>query len=92
MYESLGGQHLIVAAIPEEEEAVFIRDSVTNEGKRWCLHVKIEGDPLNTQHAQHRPGRGSLGSILQYFSTFTRHICFYFSRKSGEISDKSQGL
>jgi len=22
---------------------------------RWSLLVKIEGDPLNTQHAQHRP-------------------------------------
>ena len=23
--------------------------------RRWSLFVKIEGDPLNTQHAQHRP-------------------------------------
>ena len=34
----------------EEEEAVFIR----GVRRRWSLPVKIEGDPLNTQHAQHR--------------------------------------
>ena len=38
----------------EEEEAVFI--SVVNRRRRWwSLLVKFEGDPLNTQHAQHRP-------------------------------------
>ena len=42
----------------EEEEAVFISVVNTNEDPRrrrwWSLLVKIEGDPLNTQHAQHR--------------------------------------
>ena len=33
----------------EEEEAVFIRRM-----RSLSLLVKIEGDPINTQHAQHR--------------------------------------
>ena len=33
----------------EEEEAVFIR-----RRRRLSLLVKIERDPLNSQHAQHR--------------------------------------
>ena len=50
--------------LEEEEEAVFISVVNTNEDppprrrrrrRRWSLLVKIEGDPLNTQHAQHRP-------------------------------------
>ena len=28
---------------------------VTRRRRWWSLLVKIEGDPLNTQHAQHRP-------------------------------------
>ena len=39
----------------EEEEAVFIRGVNTKRRRRrLSLLVKIEGDPLNTQHAQHR--------------------------------------
>ena len=52
----------------EEEEAVFIRDSITNEdppnrrSSRRSLHVKIEGDPLDTQHAQQEDSLSTQGA------------------------------
>ena len=39
----------------EEEEAVFRRR------RRLSLLVKIEEDPLNAQHAQHRPVQATDG-------------------------------
>ena len=44
----------------EEEEAVFIR----GRRRRWSLLVKIEGDPLKTQHAQHRPRPEETGNAF----------------------------
>ena len=35
----------------EEEEAVFIRGVRRRRWRWWSELVKIEGDPLNTQHA-----------------------------------------
>ena len=37
----------------EEEEIVFTREN--RRRWKWSLLVKVEGGPLNTQHAQHRP-------------------------------------
>ena len=33
-----------MVVVVEEEEAVFIRDSITNEEEEWSSLVKIEGD------------------------------------------------
>jgi len=55
--------------VRHEDEAVFTRESITkgdppNDRRRrrrrkwwWSLLVKIEGDPLNTQHAQQEDAR-----------------------------------
>ena len=67
---------------------------------RWSLLVKIEGDPLNTQHAQHRPVQATEERIpLDFTSTYHHHhlllracACFVLSGSPSIITSKDNLL